>query len=95
MNSTKEEFDECASEIFENNPEIKSFSWNQYTQYDGDDTFNINNIEVIPDTKKCSDIVSDFISGFDNYFYIRIFGDHAKISINKYGVSVTEFDEHE
>jgi hypothetical protein len=130
-------FTDLTKTIFEENPKVKSFGWNQYTPYfnDGETcTFSANtdyiyingvsvdesdwisetkitnygtwnrekreyegrkevpNLNYDPELVKSSDEIREFLSNFDEDFFMSQFGDHAEITVTVDGVSV---DEHE
>ena len=132
-------FTDLTKTIFEENPKVKSFGWNQYTPYfnDGETcTFSANtdyiyvngvsvdesdwisetkitnygtwnrekreyegrkevpNLNYDPELVKSSDEIREFLSNFDEDFFLSQFGDHAEITVTVDGVSVDEY-EHE
>lgn len=132
-------FTDLTKTIFEENPKVKSFGWNQYTPYfnDGETcTFSANtdyiyingvsvdesdwisetkitnygtwnrekreyegrkevpNLNYDPELVKSSDEIREFLSNFDEDFFMSQFGDHAEITVTVDGVSVDEY-EHE
>ncbi len=130
-------FDDFRKEFFIQCPDIKSFSWSQYTPYfnDGDTcTFSANtdyltvNGEHIDDcdwyqeyivtsygtydrdlkkyvgrveipnfnyNKTNSDsvgIIIEFLSKFDNDFYMTRFGDHCEITVTADGIETGDYE---
>jgi hypothetical protein len=96
-------FKDLTKNIFEDNPNLESFGWSQYTPYfnnDGENcTFSANtdciyingkSAENNPDSLKITNEVKEFLSKFNEYFFISQFGDHAEITVTAKGVSVEE-----
>jgi hypothetical protein len=96
-------FKDLAKNIFEDNHNLESFGWNQYTPYFDNDGENCNfsantdhiyingkSAENNPDLLKITYEVKEFLSKFNEYFFISQFGDHAEITVTSKGVSVDE-----
>ena len=50
----------------------------------------VANLDYDPELAKITDEVKDFLSNFDEDFFLSQFGDHAEITITAEGVSVDE-----
>jgi hypothetical protein len=101
-------FNEASKEFFTKYPELKSFSWTQYTPYfnDGEEcTFSVNAYsESIgingengyniedPALQKIQEDISEFIKSFDEDDLKDMFGDHSEITVTKDGASTDSYD---
>ena len=64
-------------------------TWNrEKRQYEG--RTEVANLDYDPELAKITDEVKDFLSNFDEDFFLSQFGDHAEITITAEGVSVDE-----
>ncbi len=64
-------------------------TWNAQTrQYDN--RVEVDNEKYDPILAKCSDEISDFLSNFDDNFYLKKFGDHAEITVTKDGFTIED-----
>jgi hypothetical protein len=99
-------FTDLTKNIFEDNPNLESFGWKQYTPYFDNDGENCNFLvntdhiyingksdENNPDLLNIKNEVKEFLSKFNEYFFISQFGDHAEITVTAKGVSVDEYDQ--
>ncbi|NDF17112.1 MAG: hypothetical protein EB079_03975 [Verrucomicrobia bacterium] len=50
------------------------------------------NIKYNKNLSKLVDNISDFLSKFDNDFFLQRFGDHAIVTITKTGVQISDYD---
>ena len=99
-------FLESVKKIFKKYNELKSFSWTQYTPYfnlvdNGNTYFNVNisdlEINGIIETnpkllQKVRCEISYFLNMYSDYFYLHMFGDHAKITVNFDDLSIDDYD---
>lgn len=64
-------------------------TWNrEKRQYEG--RIEVANLDYDPELAKITDEVKEFLSNFDEDFFLSQFGDHAEITITAEGVSVDE-----
>ena len=52
----------------------------------------VPNLDYDPDLSKANDEIKEFLSNFDNDFFMSQFGDHAEITVTEDGVSVDEYE---
>ncbi len=81
--------------FFYKNPELESISWAQYTSFFSDDGFkmDMSSIEVSPNYM--TDKVKLFLASFEHEFYLSKFGNNSKITVDRYGVNVEEYEHFE
>jgi hypothetical protein len=66
-------------------------TWNRELKvYEG--RTEVPNLDYNEDLSKASDEIVEFLSNFDNDFYITRFGDHAEITVTPDGVDVDEYE---
>jgi hypothetical protein len=66
-------------------------TWNrEKRQYEG--RTEVPNLDYDPDLAKITDEVKEFLSNFDEDFFLSQFGDHAEVTITAEGVSVDEYE---
>jgi hypothetical protein len=66
-------------------------TWNRDLRiYEG--RVEVPNLDYDPELSKGADEITEFLSNFDNDFYITRFGDHAEITVSKDGVDVDEYE---
>lgn len=66
-------------------------TWNRELKvYEG--RTEVPNLDYNEDLSKASDEIVEFLSNFDNDFYITRFGDHAQITVTPDGVDVDEYE---
>jgi hypothetical protein len=66
-------------------------NWNREKKvYEG--RTEVPNLNYDADLSKAVDEITDFLSNFDNDFFISQFGDHAEITVTAEGVSVDEYE---
>ena len=66
-------------------------TWNRDLRvYEG--RVEVPNLDYDAELAKGSDEITEFLSNFDNDFYITRFGDHAEITVTAEGVSVDEYE---
>lgn len=100
-------FNEVAKEIFAKYPELEEISWRQYTPYfnDGDvctfhncsDDAMVNGDDMPWKKEEQTEMhkeIKAFLGTFDDDDYLTMFGDHAKVTVNKAGIEV-DFYEHD
>ena len=81
--------------FFYKNPELETISWTQYTSFFSDDGFkmDMNSIEVNP--VFMSDKVRVFLSSIEDAFYLSKFGSNSKITVDRHGITVEEYEHLE
>ena len=66
-------------------------TWNRDKKvYEG--RTEVPNLNYDEELSKASNEISEFLSNFDNEFFISQFGDHAEITVTAEGVSVDEYE---
>jgi hypothetical protein len=66
-------------------------TWNRDLRtYEG--RVEVPNLDYDPELSKGADEITEFLSNFDDDFYITRFGDHAEITVSKDGVDVDEYE---
>jgi hypothetical protein len=66
-------------------------TWNREKKvYEG--RTEVPNLNYDEELSKASDEISEFLSNFDNEFFMSQFGDHAEITVTAEGVSVDEYE---
>ena len=66
-------------------------TWNRELRiYEG--RIEVPNLDYNSELVKGADEIVEFLSNFDNDFYITRFGDHAEITVSKDGVDVDEYE---
>ena len=66
-------------------------TWNRDLRiYEG--RVEVPNLDYNSELVKGADEIVEFLSNFDNDFYITRFGDHAEITVSKDGVDVDEYE---
>ena len=66
-------------------------TWNREKRvYEG--RTEVPNLDYDPELSAASDEIREFLSNFDNDFFLSQFGDHAEITITSEGVSVDEYE---
>lgn len=66
-------------------------TWNrEKREYEG--RTEVPNLDYDPELSKAADEIREFLSNFDNDFFLSQFGDHAEITITAEGVSVDEYE---
>jgi hypothetical protein len=66
-------------------------TWNREKKvYEG--RTEVPNLNYDKELSKASDEISEFLSNFDNEFFMSQFGDHAEITVTSEGVSVDEYE---
>ncbi len=100
----KIEFQKGTKELFEENPGLKSFSFQGYSPYfnDGEDLIfsaytdcpDINGEDGYKN-KELMNIVVKFLEIFDDNFYNTLFGNHWEVTITKDNIEVSAYDDHD
>jgi hypothetical protein len=93
-------FQETSKRLFLENPDIFAFSWTQYTPYS---TFefqiNLDRIQICggrnENRNELHTKIKNFISLFGTDFLLDKFGDNARIIVQKDGIKIIDFDEHD
>jgi hypothetical protein len=66
-------------------------TWNREKRvYEG--RTEVPNLNYDPELVKANDEIREFLSNFDEDFFISQFGDHAEITVTEEGVSVDEYE---
>jgi len=66
-------------------------TWNrEKREYEG--RTEVPNLDYDPELAAASDEIREFLSNFDNDFFMSQFGDHAEVTITSEGVSVDEYE---
>ena len=104
-NVVKDAFRNAAKSLFQENSDLVSFSWAQYTPYfnDGDpcnfyahaDYPDVNGICVddIPEEKMAlADKVVAFLEVFDDDDFETMFGDHCKVTVTSTEIEIDGYD---
>ena len=66
-------------------------TWNREKKmYEG--RTEVPNLNYDEELSKASDEISEFLSNFDNEFFMSQFGDHVEITVTAEGVSVDEYE---
>lgn len=103
----KKVFQEGAQKLFDDLPELESFSWTQYTPYfnDGDPCefdvhtswprleFSDTISRVAIDDRKVKHFVTKFLDSIDQSYYLDMFGDHVEVTVYRNGnLKIEEYD---
>ncbi len=107
IKTTSEEFfKEETKNLFETFPDLKSFSWNQYTPFfaDGDpchfsantDYFTVNEDSEAeysedPKMQKMYKAIKKFLQQFDDEMFETMFGDHCEITVTSDNIQIEEY----
>ncbi len=74
--------------------ETKITNWGTFNrekrEYEG--RTEVPNLDYDPELAAASNEIREFLSNFDNDFFLSQFGDHAEITITAEGVSVDEYE---
>lgn len=66
-------------------------TWNrEKKEYEG--RTEVANLDYDPELSKATEEIKEFLSNFENDFFMSQFGDHAEITITANGVSVDEYE---
>lgn len=107
----REQFKLGAKELFEQNPELKSFGFKGFIPYfnDGETCEYSANIDYPDINGECGyeieydkkeleslqDKVKDFLQNFDDEFFESVFGSHAKVLVTKDEIVIEEYSDHD
>lgn len=88
-------FGELVKEIFEQYPDLQEFSWTQYTphsNYEDSCVFwaHINELNIIPGN--LNEHVGNLLRKISDDEYKIMFGDGVCVTVNRGGITVTEYD---
>lgn len=108
MEELRQAFTEESKALFDEIPQMGSFSFTAYTPYfnDGDEcTYSVNtdypdlyDLEgnhmsyELREKLGTTEKVSDFLNAFPEEFYKDVFGDHIQVTVSKNKIEVSEYD---